>query len=91
MFRPKNFIYLCLLCLGLAGCLPESADQITVEATREQPTATIAVAETETAVPTQPPTAEPTPEPSPLPPPAPTAVPTDAPAATSPTHARRRG
>ncbi len=75
MSRLKIFTYLCLLCLGLAGCLPESTDQITVEVTREQSTATVVVTESATAVPTQPPTAEP----SPLPLPSPTAVPTEAP------------
>ena len=64
-----------LLTLGLAGCLPESTDQITVEVTREQPTATVAVTESATAVPT---TAAATAEPSPLPLPSPTAVPTEA-------------
>ncbi|MEZ4593804.1 MAG: hypothetical protein R3D55_22060 [Chloroflexota bacterium] len=81
MSRLKIFTYLCLLCLGLAGCLPESTEQITVEVTHEQPTAT--VAETETAVP--PTTAEPTAQPSPLPLPSPTAV-ASTPLSTSPTQ-----
>lgn len=75
MQRPLLVVYLILLCLGLAGCLPESTEQITVEVTREQPTAT--VAETETAVP--PTTEAATAAPSPLPLPSPTAVPTEAP------------
>lgn len=72
MKRPLLVVFLILLCLGLAGCLPESADQVTVPVTRPAITETIAA----TAVP--PTTAAATAAPSPLPLPSPTAVPTEA-------------
>jgi hypothetical protein len=72
MQRPLLVVCLILLCLGLAGCLPESADQVTVPVTRPAVTETIAA----TAVPTLPTTEEPTAQPSPLPLPSPTDVPT---------------
>ncbi len=79
MTRLKIFTYLlCLLCVVLAGCLPESADQVTVAVTREQPSPTATVDEPATAVPTQSTTEAATAEPSPLPLPSPTAVPTAA-------------
>ena len=73
MKRPLLVVCLILLCLALAGCLPGSADQVSV--TRPAVTETIAA----TTVPILPTTEEPTPEPSPLPLPSPTAVPTEAP------------
>ncbi|WP_420628787.1 TolB family protein [Candidatus Leptofilum sp.] len=51
MSRLKIFAYLFLLCAGLAGCLPESTNQITVAVTREQSSSTATVTKTVTAVP----------------------------------------
>lgn len=59
MKRPLLVVCLILLCLALAGCLPGSADQVSV--TRPAVTETIAA----TTVPILPTTEEPTPEPSP--------------------------
>ncbi|MCA9917616.1 MAG: PD40 domain-containing protein [Anaerolineales bacterium] len=73
MKHPLLVVCLILLCLGLAGCLPESGDQVTVPLTRPAIEETI----TETAVPTT--NAAATAEPSPQPLPSPTAVPTEAP------------
>lgn len=73
MQRFLLFLCLFLLCLGLAGCLPEiSGDQVTVAVTRVKPT------EAATAVSIQP-SQEPTPNPTHTPLPSPTATPTQTP------------
>lgn len=78
MQRFLLFLCLFLLCLGLAGCLPEiSGDQVTVAVTRVKPT------EAATAVSIQP-SQEPTPNPTHTPLPSPTATPTQTPQATPP-------
>ena len=44
MLRAKIFVCLLLLVLGLAGCLPESIEQVTVAVTRPRPIATSNIA-----------------------------------------------